>query len=126
MTLRAAVGGVFVHEAVARWIVDLVRATRELDIVAIGSSVRGTLALNRAARAWAVLHQRRYVDAGGRRAAVRARARAPHPLPAELPRRDPRPRLGGGEPRGARALPRAGAEAGLRHRPRRPGERATA
>src|SRR5689334_4969151 len=30
MTLRAAVGGVFVHEAVARWIVDLVRATREL------------------------------------------------------------------------------------------------
>jgi MoxR-like ATPase len=61
MTLRAAVGGVFVHEAVARWIVDLVRATRELDIVAIGSSVRGTLALNRAARASAVLHQRRYV-----------------------------------------------------------------
>ena len=61
MTLRRAVGGVFVHEAVARWIVDLVRATRELDIVAIGSSVRGTLALNRAARAWAVLHQRRYV-----------------------------------------------------------------
>jgi MoxR-like ATPase len=61
LTLRQAVGGVFVHEAVARWIVDLVRATRELDIVAIGSSVRGTLALNRATRAWAVLHQRRYV-----------------------------------------------------------------
>ncbi len=61
MTLRGAVGGVFVHEAVARWIVELVRATRELDIVAIGSSVRGTLALNRAARASAVLHQRRYV-----------------------------------------------------------------
>jgi MoxR-like ATPase len=59
--LRRAVGGVFVHEAVARWTVDLVRATRELDVVAIGSSVRGTLALNRAARAWAVLHQRRYV-----------------------------------------------------------------
>jgi MoxR-like ATPase len=60
-TLRRAVGDVFVHEAVARWIVDLVRATRELEIVAIGSSVRGTLALNRAARSWAVLHQRRYV-----------------------------------------------------------------
>ncbi len=59
--MRAAVGGVFVHEAVARWVVDLVRATRRLDIVAIGSSVRGTLALNRAARAWAVLHNRRYV-----------------------------------------------------------------
>ena len=61
MLLRRAVADTFVHEAVARWVVDLVRATRELDIVAIGSSVRGTLALNRAARAWAVLHGRRYV-----------------------------------------------------------------
>ena len=59
--LRAAVGQVFLHEAVGRWIVDLVRATREIDVVAIGSSVRGTLALNRSARAWAVLHSRRYV-----------------------------------------------------------------
>jgi len=59
--LRAAVPGTFVHEAVAGWIVDLVRATRQLDVVAIGSSVRGTLALNRASRAWAVLHGRRYV-----------------------------------------------------------------
>jgi MoxR-like ATPase len=60
-TLRRSVADVFVHEAVARWIVELVRATRELELVAIGSSVRGTLALNRATRAWAVLHQRRYV-----------------------------------------------------------------
>jgi MoxR-like ATPase len=50
-----------VHEAVARWMVELVRATRELELVAIGSSVRGTLALNRTARAWALLHDRRYV-----------------------------------------------------------------
>ena len=61
LVLRRAVADAFVHEAVARWIVDLVRATRGLDIVAIGSSVRGTLALNRAARAWAVLNARRYV-----------------------------------------------------------------
>jgi MoxR-like ATPase len=60
-TLRRAVADVFVHEAVARWMVDLVRATRALDLVAIGSSVRGTLALNRTARAWALLHARRYV-----------------------------------------------------------------
>jgi MoxR-like ATPase len=60
-TLRAAVATVFVHEAVARWIVELVRATRRLELVAIGSSVRGTLALNRAARAWAVIRGRRYV-----------------------------------------------------------------
>jgi MoxR-like ATPase len=59
--LRRSIADVFVHEAVARWIVELVRATRSLDIVAIGSSVRGTLALNRAARAWAVLQSRRYV-----------------------------------------------------------------
>jgi MoxR-like ATPase len=59
--LSAAVQQVFVHEAVARWIVDLVRATRQLDVVAIGSSVRGTINLNRAARAWAVLNGRRYV-----------------------------------------------------------------
>jgi MoxR-like ATPase len=52
---------VFVHEAVARWVVELVRVTRRLDVVAIGSSVRGTLALNRAARAWAMLNGRRYV-----------------------------------------------------------------
>jgi MoxR-like ATPase len=59
--LRGSIADVFLHEAVARWIVELVRATRALDIVAIGSSVRGTLALNRASRAWAVLHSRRYV-----------------------------------------------------------------
>jgi MoxR-like ATPase len=59
--LRSSIAGVFVHEAVGRWVVDLVRATRHLDTVAIGSSVRGTLALNRATRAWAVLHSRRYV-----------------------------------------------------------------
>jgi MoxR-like ATPase len=59
--LRRAVAAVFVHEAVAQWMVDLVRTTRELELVAIGSSVRGTLALNRTARAWALLHGRRYV-----------------------------------------------------------------
>jgi MoxR-like ATPase len=60
-TMSAAVREVFVHEAVARWIVDLVRATRGLEMVAIGSSVRGSLALNRAARAWSMLNGRRYV-----------------------------------------------------------------
>jgi MoxR-like ATPase len=60
-TMSAAMREVFVHEAVARWIVELVRATRTLDTVAIGASVRGTLALNRAARAWAMLNGRRFV-----------------------------------------------------------------
>jgi MoxR-like ATPase len=59
--MSGAMREVFVHEAVARWVVELVRATRRLDVVAIGSSVRGSLALNRAARAWAMLNGRRYV-----------------------------------------------------------------
>ena len=41
-----------------RWIVELVRATRELELVELGASVRGSLALERAARARALLHGR--------------------------------------------------------------------
>ncbi len=89
-TLRRSVANVFVHEAVAGWIVDLVRATRGLDLVAIGSSVRGTLALNRAARSWAVLALAPLRHAGGRRTVVHPCAHAPHALQAKLPRRDPR------------------------------------
>ena len=59
--MSAAVREVFLHDAVGRWVVELVRATRRLEMVAIGSSVRGSLALNRAARAWAMLNGRRYV-----------------------------------------------------------------
>jgi MoxR-like ATPase len=72
-TLRAAVGleeieqlrrfvqEVFVSAVIQRWIVDLVRATREVEDVSIGASVRGSLALERAVRAWALLHGRSYV-----------------------------------------------------------------
>jgi MoxR-like ATPase len=59
--LQEAVESVYVDELVERWIVDLVRATRELDEVTIGASVRGSLALERAARAWALLHEREFV-----------------------------------------------------------------
>ena len=51
--------GPFKH--VVRWLVELVRATREHESVVIGSSVRGSLALERAARAWALLDGRGYV-----------------------------------------------------------------
>ena len=40
---------------------ELVRATRQLEEVAVGASVRGSLALERAARAWALLDHRAYV-----------------------------------------------------------------
>jgi MoxR-like ATPase len=56
--LFAAVEDVYVDPLLKRWIVDLVRATRDLDLVQVGASVRGSLALERAARAWALLHDR--------------------------------------------------------------------
>jgi MoxR-like ATPase len=59
--LREAAQYVYVDELLHRWIVDLVRATRELDVVTIGSSVRGSLAVERVARAWALLNGRNYV-----------------------------------------------------------------
>jgi len=56
--LQRAVNDVYIDELIQRWVVDLVRATRSLDTVSIGASVRGSLALERAARAWALLDER--------------------------------------------------------------------
>jgi MoxR-like ATPase len=59
--LREAGQDVYVAPVIQRWIVDLVRATREVEDVSIGASVRGSLALERAVRAWALMHGRSYV-----------------------------------------------------------------
>ena len=59
--LRAAVQEVYIDPALRRWAIRLVRATREAEGIAIGASVRGSLALERAARAWALLDGRDYV-----------------------------------------------------------------
>ena len=59
--LRSAVEDVHVDETIRRWTIRLVRATREVEGVAIGASVRGSLALERAIRAWALLDGRDYV-----------------------------------------------------------------
>jgi MoxR-like ATPase len=59
--LRTAARDVYVDDVIHRWLVELVRATREQDSVVIGSSVRGSLALERAARAWALLNGRSFV-----------------------------------------------------------------
>ena len=59
--LQRAVENVYVDDLIERWIIELVRTTRELEIVAIGSSVRGSLALERAVRAWALFRGRDYV-----------------------------------------------------------------
>jgi MoxR-like ATPase len=58
-----AVEDVFVDDLLKRWIVDLVRATRSSELVVLGASVRGSLALERAVRSWALLHGRSYVTA---------------------------------------------------------------
>jgi MoxR-like ATPase len=59
--LRVAAQFVYLDSVLHRWIVELVRSTREQESVVIGSSVRGSLALERAARAWALLQGRSYV-----------------------------------------------------------------
>jgi MoxR-like ATPase len=60
-TLRDAVHDVYIDPLVRRWVIRLVRATRTANGVAIGASVRGSLALERAARAWALLNSRAFV-----------------------------------------------------------------
>ena len=59
--LQEATEDVYVDELILSWIVSLVRATREVEGVANGASVRGSLALERIARARALLHGRPYV-----------------------------------------------------------------
>jgi MoxR-like ATPase len=60
-TLARAVASVYVDPLIAEWIVRLVRATRDMSATAVGASVRGSLALERAVRGWALLHGRDYV-----------------------------------------------------------------
>jgi MoxR-like ATPase len=59
--LEEALDDVYTDELLLRWIVELVAATRELDAVALGASVRASLALERTARAWALLHGREFM-----------------------------------------------------------------
>src|SRR5881296_2910864 len=60
-TLRSEVRAVRVGDAVRRYIVDVVRATRHVDGVELGGSPRAALALYRAAQAHAAIRGRAYV-----------------------------------------------------------------
>jgi len=62
--LQAAVASVYLDPLLARWTVELVRATRDAQSTSVGASVRGSIALERAARGWALLHDRDYVVPG--------------------------------------------------------------
>jgi MoxR-like ATPase len=62
LEVRAAAERVYVDRIILRWLVELVRATRQVEEVSVGASVRASLALERVARAWALIHGRSYVD----------------------------------------------------------------
>ena len=59
--LQLAATRVYIDPVLRRWIVRLVRSTRTLEGVEVGASVRGSLALERVSRAWALLEGRAYV-----------------------------------------------------------------
>jgi MoxR-like ATPase len=61
LDLRNTAREIYVDDLLQRWIVALVRETRATPDVAVGGSVRASLALERAARAWALLDGRAYV-----------------------------------------------------------------
>jgi MoxR-like ATPase len=59
--LVAAVEEVYIDPLLKRWAVELIRATRDLEQVEVGASVRASLSLDRAVRAWALFAGRSYV-----------------------------------------------------------------
>jgi MoxR-like ATPase len=60
--IQDAVEEVYIDPILQHWLIRLVRATRDLDAVNVGASVRGSLALERAARAWALAQGRPFVQ----------------------------------------------------------------
>ncbi len=60
--LQGAIEDVYVDDLLLEWLVELVRETRHLDQVALGASVRASIALERVARAWALVHGRGHVE----------------------------------------------------------------
>jgi MoxR-like ATPase len=58
---QEAIKSVYVSDAIKRYIVELIRATRESGDVYLGSSPRGSLGLFRAGQARAAMHGRDYV-----------------------------------------------------------------
>ncbi len=62
LELQEAIDDVYVDPIVQRWIVALIRATRAIDFVSLGASVRGSLALEHATRGWALIHGRDHAE----------------------------------------------------------------
>jgi MoxR-like ATPase len=60
--LKKQVSAVFVHEKIAAYIMDVVAATRNNERIKLGVSPRGSLALIKAAKAFAIVSGRDYVS----------------------------------------------------------------
>lgn len=63
LALRAMTNGLYVKDEIYEYIVNLVEATRTMEIFSMGASPRGTIALLRMAKAMAVIDGRDYVCA---------------------------------------------------------------
>lgn len=61
LSMKQEVTSIYVHSAVKGYMVDLAAATRSSTKTVMGVSPRGTLALQRGAKAWAWMHGRGYV-----------------------------------------------------------------
>lgn len=62
INLQKAAENVFVQDIILEYIVNLIRETREHNQIAVGASPRGSLGLVNMAKAWAVLHNRNFVN----------------------------------------------------------------
>jgi MoxR-like ATPase len=60
LDLQAQVDKVFVDESLTEYLLSIVQATRQSDLLSLGVSTRGALALNRAAKALALVRGRTY------------------------------------------------------------------
>ena len=61
LALRAMTNDLYVKDEIYEYIVNLVEATRTMEIFSMGASPRGTIACVRMAKAWAFLQGRNYV-----------------------------------------------------------------
>ncbi len=94
---QQAVSAVFVHDTIREYVVDVVRATRESSLLALGASPRGSLYLMRAAQAKAAMSGSEFVRPDdvkavgplvlGHRVIVRGEVRARGTLGDEVVRR---------------------------------------
>lgn len=61
LSLQKEVSNVFIDEMVQKYIIDLISATRSHPLIDLGVSPRGSIALMKAAKAYALIHNRDYV-----------------------------------------------------------------